>query len=81
MEEAYPSPGLEALRELDLTAREAEVLYWIAQRKSNPESAIILGAARRTVAPHAEHILAKLGVENRTGAVVAAAARLQKRGP
>lgn len=56
---------LEALR---LTPRQAEVLLWVAQGKSNPEIAIILGAARRTVQKHLEFIFARLGVESRTAA-------------
>jgi DNA-binding CsgD family transcriptional regulator len=53
---------------LGLSARESEVLYWVAQGKTNPEIAVILGIGRRTVATHVEHILAKLGVENRCAA-------------
>lgn len=58
-----------------LSARELEVLYWIAQGKRNSEIAVILGIAPRTVHKHVEHIFAKLGVETRT----AAAASLQSR--
>lgn len=60
--------GPEQLLALGLSARESEVLYWIAQGKTNPEIAVILGIARRTVATHVEHILAKLRVENRCAA-------------
>ncbi|THF63270.1 LuxR C-terminal-related transcriptional regulator [Pseudothauera rhizosphaerae] len=56
--------------DLPLTAREREVLQWAAAGKSNPEIALILGASPRTVEKHFEHILAKLGVESRTAAVV-----------
>lgn len=51
-----------------LTTREREVAVWIAQGKTNPEIAQILGISRSTVKIHVEHILAKLGVENRTAA-------------
>jgi DNA-binding CsgD family transcriptional regulator len=51
-----------------LTAREAEVLHWVAQAKRNGEIAIILGITERTVQKHMERILATLGVENRTAA-------------
>ena len=34
---------------LDLTEREAEVLYWVAQGKTSPGTAIILGSALKTV--------------------------------
>jgi CheY-like chemotaxis protein/DNA-binding CsgD family transcriptional regulator len=60
--------GPEALLSLGLTAREAEVLYWIAEGKTNPEIAIILGASLNTVKKHANNLFAKLGVETRTGA-------------
>ena len=60
------------LEALGLTPREAEVLLWIAQGKSNPDIAIILGAAEGTVRKHVEHVLEKLGVEGRNGAAVQA---------
>jgi DNA-binding CsgD family transcriptional regulator len=56
------------LQHLGLTGREAEVLYWAAQGKSNPEIALLLEMSRRTVDKHMEHILAKLGVETRAAA-------------
>ncbi len=59
----------EHLRNLGLTAREAEVLHWIAEGKSNPETAVILGIRPRTVDKHVEHILRKLGVESRSAAM------------
>ena len=55
-------------RELGLTAREAEVLHWIGEGKSNPEIALLLRISPRTVHKHVEHILAKLGVETRLAA-------------
>lgn len=48
--------------------REAEVLSWIAQGKTNPEIAIILDISVRTVAHHVERILARIGVEGRGSA-------------
>jgi DNA-binding CsgD family transcriptional regulator len=53
-----------------LTPREIEVATWLTQAKANPEIAIILGMSRRTVEKHVEHILEKLGVENRTAAAL-----------
>ncbi len=53
-----------------LTKREAEVLAWVAQGKTNWEVAKILGASPRTVQKHLEHIFQKLGVETRTAATV-----------
>lgn len=55
-----------------LTPREAEVLLWVAQGKSNPEIASILGAAESTIKVHLGHIFEKLGADNRHAAAVAA---------
>lgn len=60
------------LQALGLSPREAEVLAWIAAGKTNEAIASILGASPRTVDKHVERILAKLGVENRTGAAARA---------
>ncbi len=54
------------ISELNLTHRETEVLKWIAAGKSNPEIALILAVSKKTIAKHVEHILEKLGAENRT---------------
>jgi DNA-binding CsgD family transcriptional regulator/tetratricopeptide (TPR) repeat protein len=48
-----------------LTAREFEVARLIADGRTNGEIASDLGVARKTVAAHVEHILAKLGVGRR----------------
>jgi DNA-binding NarL/FixJ family response regulator len=53
---------------LDLTERESEVLFWIANGKTNREAAEILTMSPRTVNKHLEVIFPKLGVENRTAA-------------
>lgn len=60
-------PG--ALIPLGLSSREAEVLYWIAEGKTHPEIATILGAAVRTIHKHAENIYRKLNLENRSAAM------------
>lgn len=62
----FKSP--EPLEKLGLTPREAEVLFWLAQGKTNPEISGILAVATTTVKKHAEHIFAKLGVETRGAA-------------
>ena len=59
---------------LGLTKREAQVLFWASQGKSNGEIAIILASKVRTIAKHLERIFAKLMVENRTAAAHAALA-------
>ena len=61
---------------LGLTAREAEILSWVVQGKTNPEIGIILGIQLTTVKKHLESIFAKLGVENRTAAVTLALEKL-----
>ncbi|NSX91542.1 response regulator transcription factor [Agrobacterium tumefaciens] len=62
------------LREhFSLTARESEVLLWIAKGKSNRDIGDILGLSARTVNKHLEQIYVKLGVENRASAAVKAA--------
>jgi DNA-binding CsgD family transcriptional regulator len=60
------------LQSLGLTSREAEVLLWLSEGKSNSEIAIILTAKVRTIAKHLERVFAKLMVENRTAAAHAA---------
>ncbi len=56
----------------ELTPREAEVLFWISEGKSNCDIGIILGAKTRTICKHVEHIFSKLNVENRTSAALVA---------
>jgi DNA-binding NarL/FixJ family response regulator len=60
------------LEALGLTPREAEVLLWVAQGKSNGEIGVILGMSEKTVKIHAGHIFEKLGVDNRNAATVRA---------
>lgn len=69
-EDSPPGPG--ALMRLGLTPREAEVLYWIAQGKSNPDIATILAASVRTVHKHVENVFRKLGLETRNAAALTA---------
>ena len=60
------------LEKLGLTPREAEVLLWVAQGKSNADIAIITGTSEKTVKNHMTHIFEKLGVEGRNAATVGA---------
>jgi len=55
----------ETLDGLGLTEREGQILFWISEAKTNPEIATILAISPRTIHKHAQHIFAKLGVENR----------------
>jgi DNA-binding CsgD family transcriptional regulator len=68
IENRIADQGPNALLALGLTKREAEVLYWISEGKTNPEIAIILKAAPETVKKHAANLYAKLGVPTRTSA-------------
>lgn len=68
LEEINVPGSAQSLRVLGLTLREAEVLFWVTQGKSNSDIGIILGSSVRTVQKHLEHIFAKLGVESRTAA-------------
>ncbi len=65
--------GEDLLREkLNLTVRESEVLYWLANGKTNKEISQILDMGVRTVNKHLEQIFPKLAVENRTSAAAIA---------
>lgn len=59
-----------------LTAREAEVLYWVVKGKTNRDIGDILGTSPRTVTKHLEHVFEKLGVETRTAAAALAMQRV-----
>lgn len=53
-----------------LTARETEVLRWVAAGKSNAQIGAILRISARTVQKHLQNIYDKLGVESRTAAAM-----------
>ena len=59
-----------------LTAREAEVLYWVVKGKTNKDIGDILGSSPMTVKKHLERVFVKLGVETRTAAAGKATARI-----
>lgn len=65
-------------QDLGLTAREAEVLLWVAQGKSNGDVSAILGCSEKTVKQHLGNIFEKLGVENRTSASLVAVETLAR---
>ena len=52
------------------TPRELEVAGWIGLAKSNEQIAKLLGWSTETVKKHVQHLLKKLGVENRLGICV-----------
>jgi DNA-binding NarL/FixJ family response regulator len=60
------------LESLGLTAREAEVLLWVAQGKGNADIGIILSMAEATVKRHLTNLFPKLGVESRNAATLMA---------
>jgi DNA-binding CsgD family transcriptional regulator len=55
-----------------LTAREHEVVHWLAAGKTDAEIGALLSISVRTVQKHLEHVYIKLGVETRTAAVMRA---------
>ncbi len=59
-------------RHFGLTARESDVLLWVARGKTNRDIGTILDLSARTVNKHLEQIYVKLGVENRAAAAVKA---------
>jgi len=61
---------LTPLVKLGLTYREAEVMHWMIEGKTNPEIATIMGISTLTAKKHVENIRTKFNVSNRTAAVV-----------
>jgi len=64
-----------------LTAREAEVLYWVVKGKTNRDIGQILGSSPMTVKKQLERVFAKLGVETRTAAAGMAMGRIRQLHP
>ncbi len=58
-----------------LTPRQVEILGWIAAGKTDDCIAELIGVSRRTVGKHLQNMYRRLGVENRTGAVMRALGR------
>lgn len=58
--------------QFSLTEREAEVLFWLTQGKTNADIGLILGLSKRTINKHLEQVFQKMGVDNRTAAAVMA---------
>jgi two-component system, NarL family, response regulator LiaR len=54
----------------NLTERESDVLYLLAQGHSNKDIARHLHVVEDTVKSHVRHILSKLGVQSRTQAAL-----------
>jgi CheY-like chemotaxis protein/DNA-binding CsgD family transcriptional regulator len=82
MREVSDTAVIEAMSlSFKLTAREAEVLYWVVKGKINRDIADIVGASPATVKKHLERIFAKLGVETRTAAAGMAMNRIRQLHP
>jgi DNA-binding NarL/FixJ family response regulator len=64
--------SFQPLLTLGLTPRAAETLLWLAQGKTNPDIAMILGITESTVKKHVQEIFEKLAVETRGAAAVRA---------
>ena len=62
----------EPLEKLGISRREAEILLWMAQGKSNCDIAVICDISLGTVKKHVLHLFEKLGVENRAAATLRA---------
>ena len=71
-EEVPMLPVFDELTHLGLTEREAQVLGWVAQGKSNEDTAMILNVGPQTVKKHLERIYSALNVSNRTEAALKA---------
>lgn len=69
-----------ALDALGLTKREAEVLRWVALRKTSAEIGILCDISQRTVQKHLEHIYVKLGVSSRGAAAQIASDVIKRSG-
>lgn len=69
MMEKFRHPKAQALHE-QLTAREMEILLLMTQGKTNQEIADELFIALKTAKVHVSNILSKLGVQDRTQAVI-----------
>jgi len=56
----------------ELTPREKEILYWLAQGLSNSEVAAQMVLSEKTVKNHVSHMLKKLDIRDRTQAAIMA---------
>ena len=64
--------ALVLISELNLTQRQAQVLHWVAEGKSNDEIATILGCSINTVKMHLKDIFQRLGIHSRSAATACA---------
>jgi len=72
LEEHPTTMQSQSLALFGLSSREAQVLSWVSQGKTNKDIGVILELSPRTVQKHLEHIYQKVGVESRTAAAAKA---------
>jgi DNA-binding CsgD family transcriptional regulator len=60
-----------------LTARQREVLWLVAQARSDKEIAAALGLSENTVGQHLDRIFKKLGIHSRIAAVLQLGAHIE----
>ncbi|MCF3641736.1 helix-turn-helix domain-containing protein [Rhizobium sp. TRM95111] len=58
-----------AERDLDLTDREVECLYWIAEGKTSDEIAVILGISKNTINNYITSVMRKTATKTRSEAI------------
>lgn len=68
--EAMQAPASGIAADESLTARQREVLYWLAKGKSNKEIAFILDLSVKTVDAHRAQLMERLNIRNLAGLVV-----------
>jgi DNA-binding CsgD family transcriptional regulator len=56
-------------REMELTDREVECLYWIAEGKTSDEIAVILGISRNTINNYITSVMRKTATKTRSEAI------------
>lgn len=63
------NPGARAERDFELTERELECLFWIAEGKTSDEIAVILGISRNTINNYITSVMRKTGTKTRSEAI------------
>jgi DNA-binding CsgD family transcriptional regulator len=69
LDETTSAAETPALDRWSLSARQKQILHWVAAGKTDRDIGAILGISARTVGKHLQRIYDKLGVETRTAAV------------
>ena len=61
--------GTKTERDIDLTERELECLFWIAEGKTSDEMAMILGISRNTINNYITSVMRKTATKTRSEAI------------